>query len=118
MTGSPVVLRIGIAALLALLALQLAWHGWIAPGSRATLALAVLPLLPGLWISLRNLRRGVLVGGIVGLFYFCHAIADAWSDAGLRGLAAMELLLSLTVFGVLYVDSRGYKRTGQGNAAK
>jgi uncharacterized membrane protein len=118
MTGSPVGLRIGAAALLAQLALQLAWHGWIAPGSRATLVLAVLPLLPCLWIiSLRNLRRGVLVGGIVSLFYFCHAIADAWSDASLRGLAAMELLLSLTVFGVLYVDSRGYKR-GQGDAAK
>jgi hypothetical protein len=29
------------------------------------LALAVVPLLPGLWICLRNLRRGVLIGGIV-----------------------------------------------------
>jgi uncharacterized membrane protein len=80
--------------------------------------LAILPLLPGLWISLRNLRRGVLVGGIVSLFYFCHGIADLWSDAGLRGLAAAELLLSLAVFGVLYADSRGYKRASPGDAAR
>jgi uncharacterized membrane protein len=118
MTGSPVALRIGAAALFAQLVLQLSWHGWIAPDSRATLALAVLPLLPGLWISLRNLRRGVLVGGIVSLFYFCHGIADVWSDASLRGLAVTELLLSLAVFAALYVDSRGYKRTDQGGAAR
>ena len=118
MTGSPVALRIGAAALLAQLALQLCWHGWIAPGSRAALVLAILPLLPGLWISLRNLRRGVLVGGIVSLFYFCHGIADLWSNAGLRGLAATEVLLSLAVFGALYADSRGYKRASHGDAAK
>jgi uncharacterized membrane protein len=118
MTGSPVALRIGAAALLVQLALQLCWHGWIAPSSRAALALAILPLVPGLWISLRNLRRGVLVGGVVSLFYFCHGIADLWSDAGLRGLAATELLLSLMVFGGLYTDSRGYKRAGQGGAAR
>jgi uncharacterized membrane protein len=118
MTGSPVALRIGAAALLVQLALQLCWHGWIAPGSRAALALAILPLLPGLWIALRNLRRGVLVGGIVSLFYFCHGIADLWSDASLRGLATTELLLSLTVFGALYADSRGYKRAGRRGAAE
>jgi uncharacterized membrane protein len=118
MTGSPVALRIGAAMLLVQLALQLCWHGWIAPGSRGALALAILPLLPGLWISLRNLRRGVLVGGIVSLFYFCHGIADLWSDASLHGLAATELLLSLTVFGALYADSRGYKRAGPGSAAR
>jgi hypothetical protein len=33
-------------------------------------------------------------------------------------LAATELLLSLTVFGALYADSRGYKRAGQGGAAR
>ena len=49
MTSLPA-LRAGAGALLAQLALQLAWHAWYAPQSRAALALSVLPLLPGLWI--------------------------------------------------------------------
>jgi uncharacterized membrane protein len=109
MTSVPA-LRAGLGALVAQLALQLAWHAWYAPHSRAALALAVLPLLPGLWISLRNLRRGVLVGGIVSLFYFCHAVAEMWMNPAARLLASLELLLSLLVIGASYWDARGYRR--------
>ena len=110
MTGSIAALRAGAGALIAQLALQLAWHAWLAPQSRAALALAVLPLLPPLWICRFNLRRGVLVGGIVSLFYFCHGVATLWSDAGLRGAAATELLLSLGVIAASFRDARGYRR--------
>jgi uncharacterized membrane protein len=118
MTASRNALRFGAAMLLAQLVLQLIWHGWLAPGSRATLAVAVLPLLPGIWIGLHNLRRGVLVGGIVSLFYFCHGVADWWDgNAALRGLASIEVLLSLALIGALYWDARGYTRPGPGRGS-
>ncbi len=107
---SSFALRVGAVAALAQLALQLLWHGWIFPDSRATLAIAALPLLPGLWTSLHNLRRGVLIGGIVSLFYFCHGVASLWSVAAVRLLASAEVALSLIIIGASYWDARGYRR--------
>lgn len=108
------ILHAGIAALAALLMLQILWHGWLFPPLAAqywpTLALAALPLVPGLWIAPRNLRRGVLVGGIVCLFYFCHGISAAWGDAPVRALAGVEIVLTLVVIAALGWDARHYKR--------
>jgi uncharacterized membrane protein len=109
-SGSPQALRAGAAALVALLVLELFWHAWLAPTSRASLALAVLPLLPALWLSIRRLRRGVLIGGIVCLFYFCHGIASLWNEPALRVAAALEVALSIAVIAALYWDARGYRR--------
>jgi uncharacterized membrane protein len=109
MTLSPTALRAGAAAALAQLALQLLWHGWMFADSRATLALAVVPLLPGLWTSLHNLRRGVLIGGMVSLFYFCHGVAGLWTKP-VRLLSAIEVALCLAVIGAAYWDARGYRR--------
>ena len=103
-------LRLALVALGAQLLLQLGWHAWLEPTSRAALALATLPLVPGLWIAAHNLRRGVLIGGIVSLFYFCHGVADLW-DAGLaRLLAIVEITLCLIVVGLLYADVRGARK--------
>jgi uncharacterized membrane protein len=103
-------LRVGAAALLTQLILQLAWHGLLAPTSRAAVALATLPLVPGLWICLRKLRRGVLIGAIVSLFYFCHGVADLWADRDARSPAAAETALSLLVIGCLGWDARASRR--------
>jgi uncharacterized membrane protein len=110
MTGSPAALRVGAAAVFGQIVVQLAWHAWLMPGSRAALALAVLPLLPGGWIALHNLRRGVLVSGIVSLFYFCHGVAELGSADGTLLPAAIEVGLSLVVIGASYWDARGYRR--------
>jgi uncharacterized membrane protein len=110
MTGSPAALRIGAGALYCQIAVQLAWHAWLVPGSRAALALAVLPLLPAAWIVLRNLRRGVLVGGIVSLFYFCHGVAELAGSRGSLVLAGLEVGLCMTIIGASYWDARGYRR--------
>lgn len=108
------ILHAGIAALAALVVLQIAWHAWLFPPPAAqrwpTLALAVLPLVPGVWIAFRSLRRGVLVGGIVSLFYFCHGISAAWGDPPMRALAWVEIVLTLIVIAVLGWDARHYKR--------
>lgn len=107
-------LHVGACALAALLALQIAWHAWLLPAPRAqffpTLALAIAPLLPALWICLDNLRRGVLIGGIVCLFYFCHGISAAYSDPPARLLAYAEIALTLIVIGASGWDARHYKR--------
>lgn len=113
MTGSRASLRFGAGATLAQLALQLLWHAWLVPGTRAALALAVLPLFPAVWIGLRNLRRGVLVAGIVSLFYFCHGVADLWSGPQSRLLAALEVALSLAVVGASYWDARTGRRVAR-----
>ena len=108
------ILHAGALALLALLALQILWHGWLlpAPGAQRwpTLALAVVPLIPGVWIARRNLRRGLLIGGIVCLFYFCHGVSAAYSDSSARWLALGEIALTLVVIAALGWDARHYKR--------
>ena len=99
-------------ALLALL--HILWHAWLLPPAHsrivATLALSVLPLLPGLWVCMGNLRRGVLIGGIVCLFYFCHGVTVAYADASARLPALAEIVLSLVVIAALGWDARKYKR--------
>ena len=108
------ILHAGALALAALLVLQILWHGWLLPPPAAqrwpTLALALLPLVPGAWIARRNLRRGVLVGGIVGLFYFCHGVSAAYADTAARSLAFAEIALTLIVIAALGWDARHYKR--------
>jgi uncharacterized membrane protein len=101
-------------ALAALLVLQIVGHAWLVPPLPAqrwpTLTLAALPHVPGVWIAFRNLRRGVLVGGIVSLFYFCHGISAAWGDPPMRALAWVEIVLTLIVIAALGWDARHYKR--------
>ena len=113
MTATISALRAGMAALLAQLTLQFVWHAWLAPQSRAALALALLPLLIPFWICRSNLRRGVLVGAIVSLFYFCHGVAELWSGAGLRAAAALEVLFCLIVIASLVRDARDHRRAAQ-----
>ena len=106
-------LRVGIAALLAQLILQLLWHAWLVPTSRAALALAVLPLVPGLWIALYNVRRGLLVGAIASLLYFCHGCAELLSATQAPWLAAAEVAFALVLIAALYGDARSGRRRGR-----
>jgi len=110
MTRRRTALQVGAFVLLAQFALQVAWHGMIAPGSRAALVLASLPLLPPLWLCLHHLARGVLVGAIVGLAYFCHGIAELMGNSTLRLPALFEIALSVAVVALLYLDLRSARR--------
>jgi uncharacterized membrane protein len=99
-------LRFGVGALIAQLLLQLVWHAVLVPVSRPALALAVLPLLPGLWVCIRNLPRGVLIGGIVSLFYFCHGVAELIGASPSHLPAAIEVTLAVAVVAALGWASR------------
>ena len=98
------VYRVGLVAWAALVALQLAWHGWLSPPQRMpqalVLAVTVVPLLLPLG-ALRDVRRALLWVGILSLFYFSHGVAEAWSTAPERTLAVAEVVLTVLLIGSL-----------------
>jgi uncharacterized membrane protein len=103
-TALPLEQKLGLAAWAALAALQLLWHGWLLPPQAMpvalVLAITVVPLLLPL-AALRKPRRALLWVGILALFYFCHGVAEAWSSAAGRALAAAEIALTLLLIGTL-----------------
>ncbi len=107
-------LRTAVAALIALLALQPIWHGWLLPPKPGllipSLVLAMAPLLFSLWLAAKSLRRGVLVGGMACLFYFSHGISELWSGAPPRWPAGVEVALALIVVLALGWDVRASRR--------
>jgi uncharacterized membrane protein len=98
------VYRLGLAAWAALVMLQLVWHAWLAPPGQLpaglVLAITVVPLLLPL-TAIRDVRRALLWVGTLSLFYFCHGVAEAWSAPAERGLAIIEIVLTLALIGSL-----------------
>jgi uncharacterized membrane protein len=96
--------RVGRIAWFALIALQLLWHGWLAPPQTMptwlVLAITVIPLLLPL-LAIRDLRRALLWVGILSLFYFCHGVSEAWSSPAERWLAILEIVLTLLLIAAL-----------------
>ncbi|TAN05282.1 MAG: DUF2069 domain-containing protein [Rhodanobacteraceae bacterium] len=92
--------RLGFAAWGALAALQIVWHAWLLPPTRmpvaAALALALLPLAIPL-LYWRQPPRALLLAGSIGLFYFCHGVAEAWTVPRERALAWIEIVLAVGV---------------------
>ena len=109
-TAIAPVYRIGLAAWVLLVLLQLAWHGWLFPARTLpawlVLGVTVVPLLLPLF-AIRNVRRALLWVGILSLFYFCHGVAEAWSAPGERVLAWAEIVLTV---GLIAVLGAGVKR--------
>nr|WP_239538014.1 DUF2069 domain-containing protein [Dyella mobilis] len=93
-----------MTAWLGLIALQCAWYAWLFPPQQiplwVALAVAVVPLLLP-FLAIRNVRRALLLAGILSLFYFCHGVAESWSSAQERGVALIEVLLTLVLIGAL-----------------
>jgi len=89
------------AALVALIALCLAWELWLAPlrPGGSLVALKALPLalpLPGI---LSGRRYTFQWSSMLILAYFAEGATRAWADAGLsRTLALAEVALSLAFF--------------------
>jgi uncharacterized membrane protein len=89
------------AALVALLALTLAWELWLAPlrPGGSLLALKALPLalpLPGIFHGRRYTYQW---SSMLILAYFAEGATRAWADAGMaRTLAVLEVALSLAFF--------------------
>ncbi len=90
--------RIGFAAWGLLALLQVVWHAWLVPPQTmpvaAALAIALLPLAIPL-VYWRRPQRALLLAGMIGLFYFCHGVAEAWAVPRERALACVEILLAV-----------------------
>lgn len=56
------------------------------------LAIALLPLAIPL-LYWRHPQKALLLAGMIGLFYFCHGVAEAWAAPRERVLALLEAAL-------------------------
>ena len=97
------------AALVALIALCLAWELWLAPlrlgGS--TLALKALPLLLPMKGILEGKRRTHQWSSMFILAYFAEGVVRAWSESGMSQLlAGAETLLSAAFFAAAVAYAR------------
>ena len=89
------------AALLALIALCLAWELWFAPlrPGGSLVALKALPLLLPLRGIFAGRRYTYQWSSMLILAYFAEGVTRAWGDSGLaRQLAIAEMVLSLAFF--------------------
>ena len=93
--------RVAAAAVVAMAALQLAWHGWLAPATGgahwAVAAFFLLPLLPALVLLPARHRRAPFWGALAALLYFCHGVMVAWSAPADRAPALAEVALSVAL---------------------
>ena len=97
------------AALLALIALCLAWELWLAPlrPGGSLIALKALPLALPLTGILEGKRYTYQWSSMLILAYFAEGVTRAWSDAGLsRTLAFLEVALSLAFFAAVVAFAR------------
>ncbi|HRQ64731.1 MAG TPA: DUF2069 domain-containing protein [Xanthomonadaceae bacterium] len=76
----------------------LAWYLWWAPPTLMPLWLVLGLLLPPLLLALVGLLRGhrsaPFWAGVAALFYFCHGISEAWTEAAARVPALIEAVLA------------------------
>jgi uncharacterized membrane protein len=87
---------LALGSLIGLIVLGLAWELWLAPTGSGTLALKVLPLLPGLWRARMYTYRWV---SLLVWIYFAEGVVRATTDQGLSAtLAMVEVLLCLLLF--------------------
>ena len=97
------------AALVALIALCLAWELWLAPlrPGGSLMALKALPLVLPLGGILAGRRYTYQWSSLLVLAYFAEGATRAWSDAGLsQKLALAEAVLSLLFFAAVVTYAR------------
>lgn len=95
--ATPVLVRAAFGAWLALLALEVAWHGFLVPSRWPVVTLAVVPLALPLLALRRGTNRALLIASIVALPYFCHGVMELFADPSARLLAAGEVALSVAL---------------------
>src|SRR2546423_1481087 len=97
------------AALVALIALCLAWELWLAPlrPGGSLIALKALPLVLPLKGILRGNRYAYQWSSMLILAYLAEGITRAWSERGAsQSLACAEIVLSLLFFAAALAFAR------------
>lgn len=104
---------LALVALLALIALGLAWELWLAPTGRGTLAIKVLPLVAGVAGVLRHRMYTFRWLSLLVWLYVAEGAVRANTEQGLsRALALAEIALALLLFGASAVYIRRRLRSG------
>ena len=110
MSGAARLLRgAACAALVALIALCLAWELWLAPVREGgpLMALKALPLALPLGGILSGRRYTYQWSSLLVLAYFAEGVTRAWSDVGLsRQLGFPEAALSVVFFAAVVTYAR------------
>ncbi len=103
---------LGALAFWALVALQPAWHLWLAPPARisGTLATAIMlaPLLPPAIALLLRRPTALFWAAVVALLHFSHGVSELWADPAARLPAAAQVALATLL--VLAVGRDGWLR--------
>lgn len=108
-----------LAALLALIALGLAWELWLAPTGSGTLALKVVPLVLCVAGLLRHRMYTFRWLSLLVWLYFMEGVVRAVTESGIsQALAVVEILLSLVLFVVSGIYIRWRQRNGAAMAAQ
>ena len=103
-----------LAALLALIALGLAWELWLAPTGSGTLALKVLPLVLCVAGLLRHRMYTYRWLSLLIWLYFTEGVVRATTERGVsRALALAEVVLSVALFCVCAFYIRWRLRQGR-----
>jgi uncharacterized membrane protein len=104
---------LALVALIALIALGLAWELWLAPTGHGTLAIKVLPLVAGVAGVLRHRMYTFRWLSLLVWLYVAEGAVRASTEAGLsRALALAEVALALLFFGASAVYIRRRLRRG------
>ncbi len=96
---------------LGIMALLIAWYGWLAPPQVFSAPVVISVLGLPLFLVLRGLLharpRAVAWSLFLSLFYFTHGIVEAYSNSQARWLALTEVALALCwiVGGILFIRS-------------
>ncbi len=104
--------RICAGALLALIAIKLAWSALYGKTEGALvlgLVGVVLPLLPALIARVFSLSGFWVYAGFAPLWYFCHGVMELVAGRYLF-FAAIEVLLALLFFSGYWLRTRAIKR--------
>src|SRR5512137_2979355 len=109
---------VALAALLALIALGLAWELWLAPTGSGTLAIKVLPLVFCVAGLLRHRMYTFRWLSLLVWLYFTEGVVRATTENGLsQALAAAEVLLCVVLFAACASYIRWRLRRGAEAAA-
>lgn len=103
-------------SLLALIAVQLLWFGWLKPPEivplSLALALSVLPLLISLALAWTLKPHGLIISGLILLIYFSIGVTEAWAGSELRAIALAQVVLVVVYFTALAMARRRQRQAG------
>ncbi len=105
--------RVAVGSYFGLLALLIAWLGWISPPRGLPISIALFFMTVPLLFPLRGILYGrpytFAWASFLALFYFIHGVVEAYSSPEDRYLALLEIVLSLAFYSgsVFYARFRG-----------